>query len=190
MYKYHRYTDTITHDTIYVFFTLHWYMDTPFHYILSVHIFVSSFPRYSMHSYFMFLLHYYIDSSVYMYWLSMYSCYIDHGLYDCYMDIHVFPLNDYFSLLKLIFPLLDTWAVDMRCVESHINCFLFPVILFYAINRAHVSLSCYRYHATCSFHVVYFKYNKDNLGIGETWRLIRSYRVDVLDPYLSHCRGW
>ena len=32
--------------------------------------------------------------------------------------------------------------------------------------------------------------HKDNLGMGETWRLIRSYRVDVLNPYcLSHCRG-
>jgi len=151
MYMYHCYTDTITHDTIYVFFTLHWYMNTPFHYILSVHIFVSSLPRYSMHNYFMFLLHCYIDSSVYMYWLSMYSCCIDHCLYDCYMDIHVFPLHDYFPLLILKFTLLYRWVVDMRCVESHIYCFLFPVFLFYAINRAHVLLSCYMYHALYLF---------------------------------------
>jgi len=106
-------------------------MDTPFHWILSLHIFVSSFPRYAMHSYFMFWQHCYIDSPVYIYWLSMYSCCIDHSLYACYMDIHVFPLHAYFPLLILIFWLLDTWAFDMRCVKSHIYCFPFPVILFY-----------------------------------------------------------
>jgi len=73
------------------------------------------------------------------------------------MHIHVFPLHDYFTLLILIFPLLDMWAVDMRCVEpgamwamprgspleSHISYFSFPVILLYAINRAQALLSCY-----------------------------------------------
>jgi len=158
-------------------------MDTPFHYILSVHIFVLSFPRYSMHSYFMFLLHCYIDSSVYMYWLSIYSCCIDHDLYYWYMDIHVFPLHDYFLLLIFIFLLLDAWAVDMRCVKSHISCF--PLSCFMLSKEL---MFCY--HVTCTMHyicscyAVYFKYNKDNLGIGETWWLIRSYRVDVLDP---HC---
>jgi len=27
--------------------------------------------------------HCYIDTPVYMHWLSMYSCYMDHGLYYC-----------------------------------------------------------------------------------------------------------
>jgi len=37
-----------------------------------------------------------------MYWFSLYSCGMDH--------CPVFPLHD-------CFPLLDMWAVDMRCVE-------------------------------------------------------------------------
>ena len=77
---------------------------------LSLHIFVTSFPGYATHSYFMFLHHCYIDSLVYMHWLSMYSCCIDHGLYYWYMDIPVFPLHD-------CFPLLDMWTVDTWCVE-------------------------------------------------------------------------
>ena len=92
-----RFTDTwVHHFTIY-------------HYILSVHIFVSSFPRYSIHSYFMFSHHCYKASPVYMHWLSMYFCCIDHGLYYCYMGIPVFPLHDCFSLL-------DMWTVDIWCV--------------------------------------------------------------------------
>jgi len=76
----------------------------------------------------------------------------------------VFLLHDYFPYW-LIFSLLDMWAFDMRCVElsatwiqatgppleSHIYCFSFSVILFYAINRAQVMLSCYMYHALYLF---------------------------------------
>ena len=67
--------------------------------------------------------------------------------------VTVFMLYDCFLLLIWIFPLLDMRAVDMRYVESHIDCdivpvilFPFPIILFYAINRALVQLSCYPYH--------------------------------------------
>jgi len=35
----------------------------------------------------------------------------------CYMDIPVFSLHNCFSLLILIFLLLDMCAVDMRCVK-------------------------------------------------------------------------
>ena len=47
----------------------------------------------------------------------MYSCCMDYGLYYCYMDIPLFPLHDCIPVMILIFPLLDTSAVDMRCVE-------------------------------------------------------------------------
>ena len=110
-----------------------------------------------------------IDSPVFMCWLSLYSRYIEHR--SChmayyYMSIHVFPLHDYF-------PLLDMWAIDMRCVESHFYCFPFLDILFHAINRAHVMLSCYMYHVLYLF-LIYcvVKENKYNLGMGETWRLL------------------
>jgi len=146
----------------------HWYIDTPIHWIPSFHILVSSLHGCSVHSYIMFTHHCYIYSPVYMRWLFMYSGHMDHHSYYmiyCCMYIHASPLHDYFPLRILIFLLLNMWAVDMQCVElsatwiqvigppleSHIYCFLFPVILFYAINRAHVLLSCYMYHALYLF---------------------------------------
>ena len=120
--------------------------------------------------------------------LSYGSPFILHVLL-CHV-IPVFMLHDYFPLLILIFLLLDTWAVDMRCVKSHIYYFSFPVILIYAINRAHVLLSWYMYHVLYLLLIYFvFKYNNDNLGMRETWRLIRSYRVDDLGPYSYHCKG-
>ena len=56
----------------YCMFVNHWYTDMLLHPIL--------LHWYAVHSYFMFLLHCNTDSPVYMYWLSMYSCCIDHGL--------------------------------------------------------------------------------------------------------------
>jgi len=58
------------------------------------------------------LYHVYTSLS-HMHVLFLYSCHMDHRSY--YMSyycmyIHVFLLHD-------CFPLLDTWAVDMRCVE-------------------------------------------------------------------------
>ena len=79
-----------------------------------------------------------------------------------------FSLHDYFSLLILIILLLDMWAIDMRCVKlsamwiqatratSKISHLLFPVIMSHAINRAHVLLSYYIYHALYLFPI--FRY--------------------------------
>ena len=150
----YRYWDTRHY---YCMFMDQWYTDTllqriPLH-------------GYSVHSYFMFLHHYYVDLPVYMHWLHLYFCCMEHFLYYCYMDNPVFPLHDCFPLLILIFLLLDMWTVDMRCVklsvtwiqatgsplEFHISCFPFSIILFHAINRAHVLLSCYMYHALFLF---------------------------------------
>ena len=112
-------------------------------------------------------------------------------------DIWLFLVTD------VDFPILDMRAVDMRYVESHIYCscyivlvilfmlycsrysipdilFPIPVILFYAINRAQVQLSCYPYHVLYLFllHcILNISDHKANLGMGETRRLIRSYRV-------------
>ena len=58
--------------------------------------------------------------------------------------------------------------------------FPFPVILFYAINRTQVLLSCYPYQVLYLFLLhclLAISDHKANLGMGETWRLIRSYRV-------------
>ena len=66
----HRYGDSRHY---YCMFVNHWYTDKLWHWI--------SLHGYSVHSYFMFLHHCFIDSSVYMHWLSMYSCCMDHSLY-------------------------------------------------------------------------------------------------------------
>jgi len=93
----HRYWDSRYY---YCMFVNRWYTDTLLHWI--------PLHGYFVHSYFMFIHYCYIDSPVYMHWLSMYSCWMDHGLYYCYMDIPVFPLHDYITVLILIFSLLDT----------------------------------------------------------------------------------
>ena len=79
--------------------------------------------------------------------------------------------------------LMDMRIVGMRCVElsatwtqatgatSRIPNLLFsvPVILFHAINRAHVMLAGYMYHVLYLF-LIYcvVKDNRYNLGMGET----------------------
>ena len=87
--------------------------------------------------------------------------------------IPVFLLHDYFSLLILIFLLLDTWAVDMRCVKSHIYYFPFRYLdLCYQQSSRPVTVIMY--HVLYLLLIYYvFKYNNDNSGIGKTWRLIR-----------------
>ena len=117
----HCYTDMLLHWILlhgysvhyYFLFMSHWYKDTLIHAIPSFHILVSSLDGCSVHSYIMFTHHCYIYSLVYMHWLILYSCYTDHRSYCMY--IHVSLLHDCFPLL--IFPLLDTSAVDMRCLE-------------------------------------------------------------------------
>ena len=120
----------------------------------------------------------------------LYSCHMDHRSYcmsNCCMYILIFQLHDYFPLL--IFSLLDTRAVDMRCVESHIYCFPFPVILFHAINRAQVMVSYYMYHVPYLF-LLYciMKDNKENLGMGrlDGWLGLVGW---LSGSIVSHCRG-
>ena len=100
MYMYYRHTDIATHDTIisYSFPLTHGYtipLDTVISYICTIA------HGYSVHSYIMFIHHCYMDSPVYMRWLFLYSCCMDHCSY--YIDIHVFPLHDRFPLLILIY---------------------------------------------------------------------------------------
>ena len=146
---------------------------------------------YSGNSYVMFTYHCYTCMS----WLHItvtYACHVFTSLLHLPYMFHVtvFMLYACFPLLILLPPLLDTWAVDMRYMDSHIYCFPFPVIVFRTINRAHVMLLYYMYHILYLF-LIYciMKDNNDNVGMGETWRLIRSYRVDVWIHCLSHCRG-
>ena len=128
--------------------------------------------------------------------LSYGSLFLIHVLL---FHVIVFMLHDYFLLLTWTFPIRDTRAVDRRYVGIPHLLFPFPVILFpysgilfYAINRAQVLLSCYPYHVLYLFLlpcILDLSDQKDNLGMGETRRLIRSYRVDVWIHCSSHYRG-
>ena len=85
----------------------------------------------------------------------LYSCQMDHRSYCmsyCCIYTHVILLHDCFPLLLLIlllvlviFSLLGMSAVDMRCVASHIYCFLFPVIM---LSTKHI----FYYRITCIMH--------------------------------------
>ena len=106
--------------------------------------------------------------------------------------VTVFMLYDCFLSLIWIFPLLDMRAVDMWYVESHIYCSRFSLycsrFLLYCFMLSTELRSSY--HVTrIMYCILDISYHKENLGMGETWRLTRSYRVDVWIHCLSHCRG-
>jgi len=108
-----------------------------------------------------------MDSSVYMHWLFLYSCCRDHCyitwiiatwifLYSRYMTVSHYWC--WYSITRYeccCFVMCETKChVDLsRRGHSKIPhlLFLFSVILFYVINRAHVHLSCNMYHALLSF---------------------------------------
>jgi len=165
----------------------HWYTDTPIHWIPS-----SSLPGCSVHSYILFVYH------CYMYLLDFYilsygSPFILHVLL-----LHVYsciPVTYYFPLLILIFPLLDTWAIDMRCVElsatwiqatgatSRIPHLLFPVSRYLDSCYEHSSCPVIVLHVPCTVLVLdtlcTLNIRTITWEMGETWRLTRSYRVNV-----------
>ena len=150
-------------------------------------VFMCTTLRHTVMSYTVIIMTWILGISLlHMHVWFLYSCHMDpcsYYMYYCSM------LYDCFPLLILIFPLLDMSCWYAMCGIPHLL-FPFPVILFCAINRAHVMLSCYMYHIMYLFLIYYIvKDNKENLGMGETWRLTRSCRVDVWIHCLSHCRG-
>ena len=149
----------------YYMFVNHWYTETLLHWI--------PLHGYSVHSYFMFLHHCYIDTPVYMHWLSMYACYMDHGLYYCswiflysrYNMTYCYMSNPFcilvtwlFPVLISTFPLLNTWVVDMRYMESHIYCSHFPLYcscfpLYCSMLSTELRSRSY-YHVTCIMYCI------------------------------------
>ena len=161
-----------------------WYSDIPLHGVPHFIYLFSLWHGYLTHRYLMFTHHCYICSPhectcMYCFYLRVITVHMTCMIVPCY-HIHVICL---FPVTDTVIPLLDTWAVDIQCVDFHSYCFPFPVIVFHAINRVHDMLS-YLFLLYC---IVID--NKENLGMGETWRLTRSYRVDVWIHCLSHCRG-
>jgi len=103
-------------------------------------------------------------------------------LYSCYMIVsrYWYWYSRYWTCELLI---NDGWNPTSLVFHFPLSCFMLSTEL----------MSCYRVtcnmHCTCSWCTVYFTYNKYNLRMGETWRLTRSYRVDVWIHCLSHCKG-
>jgi len=103
-------------------------------------------------------------------------------------DIWLFPVTD------MDFLILDMRAIDMRYVDFHIYCsrYIVPIILF-PIYCSWFPLYCSMLSTELwsSYHVTRIMYcylfllcwildisdHNDNWGMGETLRLIRSYRV-------------
>ena len=122
--------------------------------------------------------------------LFLFPCHIDHRAYymyycsmlpySCYMIVswYWYGYSHYWTWELLICNMWD--GIPHLLFPFPVILFLFPVILFYAINRTQVQLSCYPYHVLYLFllHCILdISDHKANLGMGETWRLIRSYRV-------------
>jgi len=103
----------------YFLFMSYWYIDTLFHWILWFHIFVPSLHGYSIHSFIMFIHHCNMDSLVYMRWLFLYSCCMDHF---SWITIHITwiflnPVTWLFPVTDIDTLLLDISVVGMRCVK-------------------------------------------------------------------------
>ena len=204
-------SDTQIYDTDYCYtYMVHWYTKIPLHRLLHFRLWLSSLHGCSVHSYLMITHHCSICSPhectcmycfyLIIIWLTDYCSMLP---YSCYMLVS----RDYycyarywillFLLLIWIFPLLDMRAVDTWYVESHIYCSRF---LLYC-SRFPLYCSMLSTELRSSYHVTRIMYlflwhcildisdHKANLDMGETWRLIRSYRVDVWIHCLSHCRG-
>ena len=144
-----------------------------------------------MHRHYYFIhIYCYIDSlacmrlSLYSHYIELCSCYMDYS----YMSMPVFSLHDYFPLLILIFPLLDTWAVDM-CGIPHL---LFLICCYLVLCYQQSSCPVIMLHVPCTVLVPDTLCTLNVLHITwgwETWRLTRSCLVDVWIHRLSHCRG-
>ena len=172
---------------------LHSYIDTAHYYIITAYSWTTATRmRYYTATWLGYtqLLHVLIplDPAAYMHCLSMYS-YLHWSWF-------ILVLHGY-AWIPVIWNTVSVTCIFVSCywygfpVTGHESCwyatcgiphllFPFPVILFYAINRAQVRLSCYPYHVLYLFllHCILdISDHKANLGMGETWRLIRSYRV-------------
>ena len=135
-----------------------------------------------------------LTAQVYMHVLVLSSCHMDHRAYYMYF-CSIFPYSCY---------MIDSCYNDMDIPDTgHESCwyaicglphllFMFPVILFmlycswFPLYCSMLSTELWSsYHVTCIMYCYLFLShcildiadNNDNLGMRDTWRLIRSYRV-------------
>ena len=202
MYKYPRYTDTMTRHTISS------YSCAPLHGMSSVHIIIISvtwmFGTQFCHVYtslFHLTLVYHVHDSLWYKFTGIHALLVYIFLsYKSPCILHVLLLHVSSCILVIwLFPVTDidipvtgheSWWYAI-CGIPHllfpfpvilfpVILFPFPVILFYAITRAQVQLTCYRImYCICSCYLVYLTYQIIKI----TWGWGR------LDGWLGHI-GW
>ena len=110
-------------------------------------------------------------SQLHMHVWFLYSCHMDPRAYYMYYCSMLSPYSCYMIISRSDIDIPVTGHMSCwyaMCGIPHLL-FLFPVIVFCAINRAHVMLSCYMYHILYLFLIYCIvKDNKENLGMGET----------------------
>jgi len=178
MHWYHHYTDTIVHWTWY--YIIHWPLLVPVLVIhryvtrlIATHICSTGTRIYQFTEYRMsyYCYHRYMNarytviscSHITVTYVPSHACTCMYCFYllVIWITVHIT------CIIVLCYPcipviwLFPVTAIDIP-VPGHMSCwyamcgiphllFLFPVILFYAINRAQVLLSCHMYHALYLF---------------------------------------
>ena len=152
-YRFHWYTDITMHGLLH--FILAW---SSYTFMLCLHIMVTHACMVSLFLSYRspFMLHVLLFYSWHMDPRSCYMYYYFMLLYSCYRIVtcYWYGYSCYWTWELLICDMWTSTSIDSvilfpwYCSRSIVLDILFPihVILFYAINRALVQLSCYPYH--------------------------------------------
>ena len=142
-------SDTRIYYTDYYYtYGFHWYMDIPIHVVpYCYHRYMDT--RYTVIS----CSHITVTSRVYMHVLFLFSCHMDPRAYYMYYCSILSPYSCYMivSHYWYCYSHYWTWAVDMRCVESHIFCSCFPLSCSILSTELR---SCYLVHVSCTIFVL------------------------------------
>ena len=138
-------------------------------------------------------LYHVYTSLLHMHILFLYSCHMDHRSYCisyCCMYIPVFLLYDCFRYWYWFFRywirellICDVWNPTSIVSRFPLSCFMLSTELKFGYR-----VTCIMYYS-CSWYPVHIQCIKYKMGLGETWWLTRSCRVDIWIHYLSHCWG-
>jgi len=138
-------------------------LDTVISYIYIIATWILCIQLYHVHT---SLLHRFtgIQALIVFVFLLHRSLFMSHGLllheYSCILVTWLFPVSNIdisvTGHMRCWYAMCETkWHVDLSHGATsrilHISYFSFPVMLFHAINRAHVLLSCYMYYALFLF---------------------------------------
>ena len=127
-------------------------------------------------------------SLLHMHVWFIYSCHMDSRSYYMYYFSMLSPYSCYIIVSRYWYYYSHYWTHELLICDVWNPTSIVPVsrypVLCYQLSSGHVIML----HVPCTVlvllrYVLEMTYNKDNLGMEETWQLTRSYRVDALDPY-------